>query len=130
MDLYSIVGSQKPEVSFASGEVHATSFAGGPHVGGRNGGDNGHHYVTSRVHHPPIQLPPPPPTVVPGKSSIINVILGVSSCKLFIIERPPLKPASCAGLEGTCNPCNGVSIVLPRIDPASLYAHYSFQSIP
>ena len=80
MDLYSIVGSAKPEVTFSS-DVRATSFAGGPHVNdGRNGGE---HTISTRVHNPAINLPPPPPpaAVPTGKSSIINVILGVSSCE-------------------------------------------------
>ena len=69
------------QVSFAGGEIHSSSFAGGPHVNdgiGRNGGgSNGHHI--SKVN-PPIHLPPPPP-IKAGKTPVVNIILGVASSK-------------------------------------------------
>jgi hypothetical protein len=88
MDLYSIVGSAKPEVTFAS-DVHMSSFAGGPHVDSRGnaGNGNGQHYISTRPQlqsQPP--LPPPPPATAGGKTSIINIILGVTSCKSKNVE--------------------------------------------
>ena len=79
MDVYGIVGSSRPDVSFVG---EPSSFAGGPHVeSSRINGENGHH--VKKVH-PPIHLPPPPPPIKVGKTPVVNIILGVASSKFFL----------------------------------------------